>query len=81
MQAAHQSLTATNLEHNKQVVELSAKTKDQVAVLDKALSEELSNSLNGLGKQLAALSERFVADYGPLTDKLRALVDVSRQLK
>ena len=68
-------ITTANNEFNRHVGEMVQKTKEQVVALDKALSEELTKSLEGLGRQLTALSERFVEDYGPLTVKLKALVD------
>jgi hypothetical protein len=67
-----------NQDFNKHMGELAAKTKEQVAVLDAALAEELKKSLESLGRQLAALSEKFVSDYGPLTDKLAQVVNLAR---
>jgi hypothetical protein len=55
------------------VQQLSAQTKDQVVALDKALGEELTKSIKTLGEHLTALSGRFVEDYRPLTESLRAL--------
>lgn len=77
IQTTHQDLTTVQSEYNKQIADMVAKTKEQVTVLDAALSEELQKSLQSLGRQLAALSEKFVSDYGPLTDKLRRLVSVA----
>lgn len=62
---------------NSQVQEMISKTKEQVAALDLALQEELTNSLNTLGRQLTGLSQQFVADYRPLTERLRELVAVA----
>jgi ABC-type transporter Mla subunit MlaD/multisubunit Na+/H+ antiporter MnhG subunit len=45
--------------------------------LDKGLQEELTKSLETLGQQLASLSEKFVADYAPLTDRLREVVRIA----
>ena len=42
--------------------------------LDKGLEEELTRALNGLAGSLAALSEQFVRDYQPLTERLREVV-------
>lgn len=42
--------------------------------LDTSLEEELSKALNSLAGSLAALSERFVRDYQPLTERLREVV-------
>lgn len=78
IQGVNQDFTKVNQDFNKQINELAARTKEQVAVLDAALAEELKKSLESLGRQLAALSEKFVSDYGPLTDKLRLLVNVGR---
>jgi hypothetical protein len=78
IQNVNQDFTKVNQDFNKQITELATKTKEQVAVLDAALAEELKKSLESLGRQLAALSEKFVSDYGPLTDKLRLIVDMAR---
>jgi hypothetical protein len=77
VQAVHDGLTFASTENNKQLAELVSKTKEQVAVLDAALAEELQKSLQSLGRQLAALSEKFVSDYSPLTDKLHRLVHMA----
>jgi uncharacterized phage infection (PIP) family protein YhgE len=78
IQNVSQDFTKVNQDFNKQLNELATKTKEQVAVLDAALAEELKKSLESLGRQLAALSEKFVSDYGPLTDKLKLIVDIGR---
>ena len=61
-------------QRNRQIVEA------QVEELDRMLGEELTKSLNSLGTQLAALSNRFVQDYQPLTDRLRQVVELSKGL-
>ena len=68
-------------EHNKQIAQLVAKSKDQIDILDAALSDELKKSLEALGGQLAALSEKFVSDYIPLTDQLREVVRIAEHTK
>ena len=78
LQSSHQGFVTTNTEANRQVIDLMAKTKEQISFLDAALTEELKKSLESLGRQLAALSERFVSDYGPLTDKLRRVVEMAK---
>lgn len=60
--------------HSAQIVEMTKKTKEQIAALDSALSDELQKSLESLGRQLTALSNKFVEDYTPLTESLRKLV-------
>jgi len=73
-------LTQSNSQFNKHIEEISEKTRAQVSELDKAMSEELTKALESFGRQLAALSEKFVSDYSPLTDKLQKLINVSRNI-
>src|SRR5262249_53970101 len=54
--------------------------KEGVLTLDKALQKELNDALTSLGKQLASLSEKFVEDYRPLTDRLREVVRLAAKL-
>jgi hypothetical protein len=56
------------------------KSKEQIDLLDAALSEELKKSLEALGGQLAALSEKFVSDYMPLTERLREVVRIAERI-
>ena len=78
---SNKEITKLNTEVSHAVISLIAKTRDQVAVLDAALAEELQKSLEGLGNQLSALSEKFVSDYEPLTEKLQLLVQSSRRFQ
>jgi hypothetical protein len=61
----------------EQLAELGTKTKDQVATLEEGLNDVLQQSLSSLGQQLTALSEAFVEDYTPLTQKLRQIVQMA----
>ncbi len=74
VQTANDGFSKMNQEFGKQVGDLAEKTKQQVTVLDAALTEELKKSLESLGRQLTALSSKFVEDYTPLTDRLRQLI-------
>ncbi|MGB8900247.1 MAG: hypothetical protein WCC90_13885 [Methylocella sp.] len=78
LQSTHENMATVHKDHSSKITELVGKTKEQVTVLDKALSEELEKSLVSLGRQLTALSEKFVADYTPLTEKLRRVVELAR---
>jgi hypothetical protein len=86
MQASHsemKKLLAESLgEAHKQVLShIDATSKEvhsQVLALDKSLSEELTKALEMLGRQLASLSEKFVADYTPLTERLRGILELAR---
>ncbi|MGR6035950.1 MAG: hypothetical protein ACU4EQ_12000 [Candidatus Nitrosoglobus sp.] len=80
IQGVEQDFAKINQDLNKQLEELAGKTVKQVSILDAALTEELKKSLESLGRQLAALSEKFVSDYSPLTDKLRDLVSMAKEL-
>jgi hypothetical protein len=55
--------------------------KDNIHSLDSALEEELEKSLNSLGKSLASLSNKFVEDYQPLTDRLRDVVRIAEEIE
>jgi ABC-type transporter Mla subunit MlaD len=57
------------------------RTEQQLVRMDAALEHELTHSLQTFGSQLAALSEKFVSDYTPLTDKLRELVHLSEKIQ
>ena len=67
-------MQTTNQQINDHMKQLADKTTDQLVKLDTALETELSKSISSLGRQLTALSTRFVEDYAPLTDRLRSLL-------
>jgi ABC-type transporter Mla subunit MlaD len=54
--------------------------KEGVLALDKALQTELNSALESLGRQLASLSNKFVDDYSPLTDRLREVVQLASRV-
>lgn len=58
----------------KQNNDLIAKQFEQ---FDKSMQTELSNALLTLGKQLSSLSEKFVSDYTPLTERLREILEIA----
>jgi hypothetical protein len=70
-----------NDEFNKHLVDgmnkATEEIKNQVITLDKELETALKSSLEGLGQQLASLSNKFVQDYTPLTAKLREVVELA----
>jgi F0F1-type ATP synthase membrane subunit b/b' len=72
----------TNVSENSQkLIEESNKVlQDQIRNLDKQLQEELTKSLESLGSQLASLSNKFVSDYTPLTEKLKSIVEMSKRI-
>lgn len=54
--------------------------KEGVITLDKVMQKELNDALETMGRQLASLSNKFVEDYTPLTDRLREVVQMSRRI-
>ena len=50
----------------------------QVQTLDREMQEELRRAIEAMGSHLASLSNKFVEDYTPLTDKLREVVEIAR---
>ena len=74
--------TATKMSnHITQLVEETGeKMAQQTVALDKALGDELTKSLEQLGRQLTSLSGQFVQDYRPLTEQLRRVVRIAEGL-
>ncbi len=62
-------------DHVRQATEDSRK---HIMMLDKALEEELRRSIESLGRQLTALSQKFVQDYTPLTAQLQRMLQSTR---
>lgn len=71
------TLRKTQSEVNESLVRSMDSVRQSVVTLDKGLQEELTKSLQTLGRQLASLSEKFVSDYTPLTDRLREVVRIA----
>lgn len=57
----------------------SEKVTKSLNEIAEGLDRELNMSLSSLGKQLAALSQKFADDYTPLTDNLREIVRLSKR--
>jgi len=81
LDSATKASTKAAEEQGVQIAKLVAKSKEQIDELDAALSDELKKSLEALGGQLAALSEKFVSDYEPLTTRLREIVRIAERVK
>jgi hypothetical protein len=63
---------------NEQIASTNEQLKKNFETLDKNLEAELEKSIVGLGQQLASLSEKFVQDYTPLTERLREVVNMTK---
>ncbi|MEI6336407.1 MAG: hypothetical protein WCS87_17765 [Methylococcaceae bacterium] len=79
------SVNAASKDFNRLLAENTEKSTSvlvqQTQLLDTALQEELKKAIETMGKHLAALSNQFVKDYSPLTDKLREVVKLAEDLK
>ncbi len=73
-----ETIASANKSLNAHIRQSTEDSKKQILALDAALEEELRKSIESLGRQLAALSQKFVQDYTPLTDRLRAVLQVGR---
>jgi polyhydroxyalkanoate synthesis regulator phasin len=71
------AIQKSNREFNSHIDQIVQRMRDQAVTLDTALQHQLSTSLEGLGRQLAALSARFVDDYTPLTERLRGVLEIA----
>jgi chromosome segregation ATPase len=63
-----------------QMQDLQNRLVDQTQEFDKVLGEELTKSLESLGGNLSSLSEKFVSDYSPLTERLKEVVQIAQDL-
>ncbi|HET8902839.1 MAG TPA: hypothetical protein VFN16_02500 [Saccharospirillum sp.] len=64
-----------------QLTQLLERNDKQMKQMDQALEDELNRAMKSFGYQLTALSEKFVNDYTPLTDKLHDLIRLAEQSK
>lgn len=56
---------------------MTEKTNAHMQLLDQSMEKELTQALQTFGYQLTALSEKFVNDYMPLTDKLKEVLAIA----
>lgn len=71
------TINKSQTEVNTGLTQSMDKIHQSVVALDTGLQEELTKSLETLGRQLASLSEKFVADYTPLTERLKEVVRIA----
>ena len=72
-----QELQQQSLTHMQR---LGERVERQVVALDESMEAELNKALKSFGMQLTALSEKFVSDYSPLTEKLQRLVAMADRI-
>lgn len=81
MLESQEQLLVQQQQSQQHMQKLGERLERQVAQLDTGMEEELNKALRAFGLQLTALSEKFVSDYSPLTDKLTELVNMARQVE
>jgi ABC-type transporter Mla subunit MlaD len=79
----HEALIRTSAEKaHKSIQEGWAQSQmkldDYYGNFDLAMQQELTRAISLLGQNLASLSEKFVEDYTPLTEKLRDVVAIAK---
>ena len=74
-QTINNSANAMQAQHQAQLKNTEEMIGRQFGAFDQQMQQELTRVLETMGQQLASLSEKLVADYGPLTDRLRAVLD------
>lgn len=72
-----EGMQSANEEFNREVRTMIEATKAQVMQLDNAMTEELTKALDSFGRQLASLSSKFAQDYGPITERLQAVLRIA----
>jgi uncharacterized membrane-anchored protein YhcB (DUF1043 family) len=80
LQNIEEKIITGNTNMNEHIGEISERIEAQVIRVDRAMDAELKKALMTFGQQLAALSEKFVEDYTPLTDRLRDVVNIARKV-
>ncbi len=74
--------TSVNEAHSglaQHVESMTEKTNTHMQLLDESMEKELTQALQTFGYQLTALSEKFVNDYMPLTDRLREILTLAEK--
>lgn len=63
------------------IAHISRELKNNIVGLDNELGEVLGKALNALANNLTSLSNHFVNDYRPLTERLREVVRLAERLE
>jgi len=61
-------------------IESAKKINTQFEQFDSEMQQELTRAMEQLGSSLASISEKFVSDYTPLTQKLQQLVETAKRV-
>lgn len=75
------ALSASLQSVQSSIAEIGRKTEQEINAgfdrFENQMQGELHRTIEAMGKHLASLSEKFVADYGPLTEQLRRIVQIA----
>ena len=72
------TMQSSATDFNNTISDLSANTKNQTDALSKGIEEALVQSLNSLGGQLSAMTEKFAGDYNQLSDALSRISKITQ---
>ena len=61
-------------------IKTKKKINSQFEQFDNDMQQELTRAMQQLGTSLASISEKFVTDYTPLTQKLQQLVETAKRV-
>lgn len=60
---------------------LSKEINELITKMDEALQQELQRAMQGMANHLGAIAKKFTEDYGELTDRMKEVVNQSRNFK
>lgn len=63
------------------VTELSKSSQNQISAIEKSLETELRKSLETFAGAMVSLSNKFVSDYLPLTERLQEILQIAARVK
>ena len=74
-------INTTNLNNfTSRITAINDSLHETTRELEKHLEKQLNQSLDSLASALGTLSNKFVNDYSPLTDKLRKIIEISEKI-
>lgn len=71
----------TTSELQSHVTELSKSSQNQISAIEKSLETELCKSLETFAGAMVSLSNKFVSDYLPLTERLQEILQIAARVK
>lgn len=78
--AMRDAVSQVRLSYERTLQQSAEALGKQVAALDEKMQEEVERIVTEMGTYLLSLSNRFVSDYMPLTDRLREIVRIAEHV-